>query len=397
MGFEKGSITFRRYRIDGWKHRTIDDAMLGALSANAFGRFASAADDNIDMGWVSPVHLFDVDFAAEKIEFGRFAHFRLRIDRNAIPSAILKSYVVMEELAAQDASEHDKLSKSERAEAKHAAKARAEKEMRSGAFRRIAAYAVLVDLENGVLYVGHAGNLVNERITNVLTETFDVRLEPLSSHVLAAGAAERSGDMRGFEDAKPCHLISPPEGIDGDTFGDDPTDRSFFGREFLTWLWHRTDVAEGLLPLSNDDELSAAIVKLLRLRCDFNLTGSASISADGPAELPESRIALARGKQPTRLGLMLGNRRGQWTFSLSDDLSVTGLSLEPTDADNPIDRIIDRFDAAADLGDLITQLYEEFIKLRLSANWPIEWGRITEWAQAAVGPKSQPAPRLARA
>ena len=151
MGFEKGSITFRRYRIDGLKHRNIDDAFLGALSSNAFGRYGSAADDGVERGWISPVHLFDVDFAADKIEFGRFAHFRLRIDRNTIPGAILNSYVVIEELAALEALDRDHLNKGDRTEAKHAAKSRAEKETRSGAFRRIAAYSVLVDFEHGLL------------------------------------------------------------------------------------------------------------------------------------------------------------------------------------------------------------------------------------------------------
>jgi len=402
MGFDKGSITFRRYAISGWKHGVVDDAMLGALAADAFGRYGSA-DEKIDLGWITPAHLFDVDFAADKIEFGRFAHFRLRVDRNTIPGAILQSYVLIEELAALEASGRDKLSKQDRAEAKLAAKLRAEKEAKSGAYRRIGSYPVLVDLENAVLFVGHGGNAINERVVQVFCDTFDVQLIALDTQSIAARWADRLGDARALEDAKPCHLTSPPEGVDGDAFGLDSTDRSFLGREFLTWTWYRTAASEGLMPLAGDNgtdgdnELAAAVVKLLQLQCDFNLTGSASIRADGPAELPESKVALAHGKQPSKLGLILGSGRDQWTFSLGADLGVSGLTLEPSESDDPIDRLTERLDAVADLGQLIDRLFGSFLKIRLSSDWTAELGRMIEWASPYRMTARPPAPRLARA
>lgn len=402
MGFDKGSITFRRYAISGWKHGVVDDAMLGALAADAFGRYGSA-DDGIDLGWITPTHLFDVDFAADKIEFGRFAHFRLRVDRNTVPGAVLQSYVLIEETAALEASGRDKLSKQDRAEAKLAAKIRAEKEAKSGAYRRIGTYPVLVDLENAVLFVGHGGNAINERVVQVFCDTFDAQLIALDTQSIAARWADRLGDARALEDAKPCHLISPPEGVDGDAFGLDSTDRSFLGREFLTWTWYRTDASEGLMPLAGDNEtggeneLAAAVVKLLQLKCDFNLTGSASIRADGPAELPESKVALAHGKQPSKLGLILGSGRDQWTFSLGADLSVSGLTLEPSESDDPVDRLTERLDAVADLGQLIDRLFGSFLKIRLSTDWSAELGRMIEWASPYRMTSRPSAPRLARA
>jgi len=397
MGFEKGSISFRRYEISGWKHGVIDDAMLGALSANAFGRYPAAVDGT-EMGWVTPVHLFDLDFAAEKIDFGRFAYLRLRVDRNTVPGAILSSYVAIEEMTEREAAGTDTLTKKQRAQARQTAKTRADQEARSGAFRRISVYPILIDLENAMLYVGHAGNQVNERVCGVFTETFDVRLEPVTAHTLAATTAEKSGAQRTLEDAAPCHWITPPDGVDGDAFGPDAADRSFLGREFLTWLWHRTDAGEGLVECAGGDDLSLSVARRIQLRCDFNLTGSTTVCADGPAELPETRVALAAGKQPSRMGLIVASGAGQWSFSLgAERLDVTGMTTESDDADNPHDRLARRLAATADLGDTIDRLFTAFVSLRLSSQWSPARERMTEWAAAhRLGPRPA-APRLVRA
>lgn len=397
MAFASGSVTFRRYRVLRGKHRVVDDAFLAALAANAFGRYGSAADADVEIGWVTPRHVFDVNFAAEKIAAGRFAHFVMRVDRNSVPASILRSYVAIEEQASLEVSGRDVLTRHDRREAKDAARRRAEKEANSGAFRRIAAFPVLYDLDHAVLYFATTGTAANDRLLRLFADTFEAVLEPLNAHNAAMSFADSAGLQRGLADARPAHLVPPPADTDADAFVLDPEDRSHLGREFLAWLWHHVERAEGVFELLDKTDVAASIAKVIRLKCDFNQTGSVLVRADAPAGIAESRAALASGKHPVALGLLLAGRAGEWAFTLDGPrLDVTGLALPPSEEKDAAARMEERFVSIADLAGLIDALYENFLRLRLGSEWPARLRELAQWA-AGGAEQRESRPRLVSA
>ena len=392
MAFASGAVTFRRYRISGCKHQAVDDALLEALSANAFGRYGCAAEDDVEVGWITPQHLFDVDFAASRIAVGRFAHLCMRMDRNSAPAAILRSYVEIEQAVAREASGREYLTKKDKHQAKEIAAVRAEKEAKSGAFRRITTCPVLFDLERQALYVGSTAGKANEKLQRLFADTFDAVLEPVTAHKLALRIGGANGQRRSLEDARPAHLVAPPEEIDGDVYSLDPEDRGFLGREFLSWLWHRVDSAEGMIELLGKTDVAACVTKVICLRCDFNLNGSAVIRADAPASLPESRAALASGKQPTKMGLLLGARTGEWSFVLDAvPMDVSALTLPPPKESDAAARMEERFESIAELAEVLDALFAVFLRSRLSSAWPKTLKAMTKWA-AVTRQQVQPAP-----
>ncbi len=406
MAFASGSVTFRRYRVIGCPFECIDDRFLEALTAHGFGRHQSAADDGRQIGWISPLHLFDVDFAAERVAAGPYAHFRMRLDRITPPASILKSYVEIEKLAALEASGRDYLTREEQRQARDGAAARANKEAASGAFRRISACPVLFDLEGRCFYAGSTSDALNDRIRALFEDTFDARLEPVTVHALAADLASELGLSRNFEDARPAHLVPVPDGIDGDFFTSDPADRGFLGREFLSWIWYRVDRAEGLFRLAGGNgqrtmpagELAASIVTAAQLRCDFNLTGRTTIRTDAPTSVPEASAAIASGKQPTKLGLILGGSTGEWTLALDGlRFDVSGLTLPPSQQPTPAARLEERADAVVEAGRQLDALFATFLQTRLSSDWPAELGRMSAWAAKGRLGSRQARPRLVSA
>ncbi len=396
MAFASGAVTFRRYRVLNCEHKSVDDAFIEALSNNAFSRYSTMADDDLEIGWITQQHLFDTGFAGEKVAVGRFAQFSMRVDRNSVPGSILRSYIQIEEAAALDASGKDFLSKSDKRQAKEAAVSKADKEARSGAFRRIAAYPVLWDLDNGILYFGNGSSGANEKMQRLFIDTFDVLLEPMTTHYLGARISEQKKKHRGFEDAAPAHLITPPGGAESDGFEADPEDRGFLGREFLSWLWYRADKSEGLFSLGGQNEVGISIVKQIHLKCDFGLTGSSTIKEDAPTLLPESKAALGAGKQPAKLGLLFGGTTGEWAFMLDAvQFGVSGLTLPDSDQKDKTARLEERFEAIAELGTVLDNLFGQFLDLRLSADWSKHSQAMMKWvadSNAAMEPKH---PRLA--
>ena len=397
MGFASGSVTLRRYRIVGWKSRHVDEALLDQLNAHAFGRSGFDSADFVEVGWITPIHLFDVDFAAEKIAVDRFVHLRMRVDRNSPPSAILRSYLEIERLAAVEAAADGKLGKFELRQAKDAARRRAEKEAKSGAFRRISAYPLLIDPEHRMLYFGNAGAAANERLQQLFADTFGSRLEPADAAQLAARWAESAGRKRDLEDVKPSHFVDPPEDADQDaTF--DPADRGFLGREFLTWLWFRAATAEGNVELPNNCEAAVTIARLAHLTCDFRVSGVTAIRNDAPADSPEARAALAIGKQPTRLGLLVAAPTGEWSFTLDGGrMDVGGLTLPAGDERDPAGELADRCRQVVELSRVVDGLYQTFLQMRFSGQWSREARQMAQWAATGRLAAPQRRPQLATA
>ncbi len=400
MGFASGSVTFRRYKIQNWKHQNIDDDFVSALMTCAFGRYQLVHDESTQIGWVTPQHVLDAEFAGEKIAAGRFAHFAMRLDRNTVPAAIKRSYVEIERIAALEASGRDFLNKRELKEAREAASRRAEKEARSGAFRRINAYPIVVDLEKAMLYFGNASNGVNEHMQRVFVDTFDVQLVPINTNTLAISIAEDDGIMRSLEDAKPAHWVAVPDGADAEFHGLDPSDCGYLGREFLSWVWFNVETNEGVIALADGTDAMMSVVNQANLKCDFDLTGAISVRGDAPARMKESKAALISGKQPTRLGLLLASRAGEWSLSLDGPtLGVFGLQIPAgDDADADKSQILEsRCESVADLCASLDQVFQTFMRKRLSSEWQEVHTRIAMWIAQFEPRDADAEPRLASA
>ena len=381
MGLASGSASFQRYFLSESAPADVTDAFVQAVNDNAFGRYGAASADGIEVGWISPRHLFASDIAADQIAAGRFVSLAMRLDRNNVPPAIMKSYIRIEEETALEASGREFLSKAERTQAREAARLRADREAKSGAFRRIAAYPLLMDLDRKIVYFGNLAAGANDKMVCLFQDTFDCALEPATAERLAYRLLQADPD--GIEHARPFTLVPAPEGYDGAPDDFDTGDRSFLGKEFLTWLWFAIDSNDATLRVSTGDEVTVMIDRTMRLECDFSMTGTDVITADGPSALPEAKAALATGKQPTKLGLIFGGRAGEFYAVLDGKrMAVSGMVLPPDEDDDPATRRERRFEQIADAAELLDVLYELFLRRRTSGRWSQELGRMRAWAAA---------------
>jgi recombination associated protein RdgC len=367
----------------------VTDEFVEALNTRAFGKLATLPDDT-QLGWIGPRHLFETDITAEHIAFGRFAHLALRVDRLRVPANVLKSYVRIEEEAALQAEGRDFLNRTERRKAREAAQIRAEQEAKAGGFRRMNSYPVLIDLDHQTAYLGNLGTSLAEKAMHLFSDTFGATLEPATPERVAYRLIGSTGNARALENLPPSHLVRPPDGwadapADGFTAGD----LSFLGKEFLTWLWYQTDADDGPLRVRTGDDVTVMIDKTIRLTCDFGLTGTDVITSDNPTSLPEAKAALAIGKQPTRMGLIVGSPMGEFRLGLDGiRLAISGLALPEDNTEQDIRaRIEQRFELTADAANLIDALFELFLQRRTIGAWNAELRKMSTWA-AGEEPKA---------
>lgn len=382
MAFASGAVSFRRYFVTGRLAGGVTDAMVEKIAAHAFGRGSLIGMDQTECGWIAPTHLFDNDVTAEKITLGRFVHLGVRLDRLKIPANVLKSYVHMEEQVALEATGREYLSRAEKRNARDAAMIRADKEMRSGTFRRSTAFPVLIDLKKKAVYLGNTGSTAGDKLLELFRETFDATLEPADAERLAYRLTEALGNARSLENASPCHLV--PDEMEFAPEGDDDGGQTFLGREFLSWLWRRSESNDGPVQTAAGDTVALAIDRTIRLQCDFGRSGSTTLMRDGPAGAPEAHAAIRIGKQPTRLGLILGGAAGEFSFTLDGPkMTVSSLSL-PKDEEqrSAVEWIEHRFEQVSDFNEMLDGLYGAFLKRRLADDWPREHAAMKAWARA---------------
>lgn len=385
MGFAAGAMTFRKFFLCGEHPQCITEEGLVAIRRHAFGQGGEASSDGVDVGWIAPAHLFDVDFSsADRIEVDRFVFLGLRLDRTAPPGAIVRSYRAMEEQAILASSGRDRLSRGERAMARDAAAQRAEAEAREGAFRRIAAHPVVVDFEDGVAYLGSLSAGVSDKFMALFEQTFRATVVPAGVDEIALRLAESAGRAAALDAARPEYLADVPE-EDFDATG--TTDRAFLGREFLTWLWFRCETDEGMFEFDGGST-AMTIHKLMQIDCPHERFGKDTFRADGPGRLPEARLALSTGKLPTRLALILANQAGETSLTFdAARWTVSGMvPPKPEEADTDAqDLLAGRFSAMRDTARTLEGLFAAFLRLRLGEGWSREVREMRSWAVGARG------------
>ncbi len=384
MGFASGAVSYRRFYITGKCAEASSASWREGFAKNAFGEYGSASSDGVEVGWIVPDHLFDVDFSdASRITFGRYLFAAMRMDRILPPAQIVKSYRRMEEVAALNASGKEFLSKSEKREAKEAADQRADEEARRGAFRRTAGYPLLIDTEKGIVYFGQLGSKSSDKLMILFADTFDTTLVPAHAEETAFRLVQKLDLSRKFDDVIPMRLVDPPmRMMEGDTDSQQEHDRAFLGREMLTWLWFVASQREGALTLANSKEVGFALHQMLELTCVFDLTGKDSIRTDAPSTAPEALAAMRVGKQPTKAGLLLAARGLDASLNLDGATgNVSGLKLpQPEEPLPPRDLLEYRFDAIRETSVLLDEIYAAFLKVRLSDGFRDELREMKNWA-----------------
>jgi hypothetical protein len=389
-----GPASFQRFFFSGRLPQQLTEKMLESLAARAFGRNAKLPDDT-QIGWSGPRHLLDDSLAGENIAFGSFLHLGFRVDRLKAPGSVIKAYARVEEETIRQTSGREFLSRGERKKAKETAMLRIEQEVKDGAYRRMASYPVLIDLARQMVLLGSTGAGLADKFMKHFSDTFGKALEPATPEAVARRLMAGAKNPAAIDNLPPLRLVKPPDGYDADraeAAGFAIGDLSFLGKELLTWIWHHSDDEDSRLAIRTGDDVSVLLDRSLRLKCDFGLTGTTTITADGPTGLPEARAALRVGKQPVKAGVILGGREGEFRFSLDGlRFTVSGLIVPEEDGEqDPRTRLEERFEKIAEAITLLDALFELFLSLRVSRDWSATQRRLAAWASGAPAERLMP-------
>jgi hypothetical protein len=428
MSFETGRVSFTRFRVDGDAPPQVDDAFLSILSEARFRETApgiapaASGGDEVEVGFVTGVHLFDTQFTYDKNGFGQpgegIAHFALRLDTHKVPADVKKAYRVMNEQAAASASPTGFPSKAEKREAKETANEQVRQELASGKYRKSKVVPILWDLAGGRLYCGASGTTVIEHLSRLMRQAFAVDLQNQSAGVLAGDLIKARGRSRDYEDLHPSAFTAPPadhgpaDEDNGSTSGGGGGATSgggggvpslpwiakavdlkdYLGNEFLLWLWwlgEREQEASGVA--TDRGEVFVALDKALDMDCAWDLTGKQTLRGDNPTKLPEAGDALRTGKWPRKAGLILADAEAQWELMLQgDQFTVSGAALPEVETDEPAsprEATERRLASVLQLSATLDALYRAFLDRRASGPWSHDRDAIKAWIKQRQKPR----------
>lgn len=158
----------------------------------------------------------------------------------------------------------------------------------------------------------------------------------------------------------------------------------FLGREFLTWLWFRSESQEGVFDLAELGTVEILFEGRMTLESDGEEQGNKVTCAGAGTRLNEARFALTRGKTVTQVSLRLIKGDDEWSFSLDAAwLNLSGLKVPKVmqDAREDADGLFyERMFLIEQPLAVANALFEEFIRLRVSPEWEQdELPALKEW------------------
>ena len=332
MGFWNGRVTFTRYRVSGSSPLPFGEEILEQAAKHLIGLHGAAdPTDGIATGWAGGDHVLDLSLELGKNIVVDALHLAIRIDTDKIPGPLLRAYTQIETEARAQLNPSGIATKTQRQEAKEAAKLRAESEAADGRFRRLNHCPVLWDGQSNIVYAGSTSTSILDRLQALFRETFDRTLEPITAGTLALGLTpedpEEPGRLAGNLGRGPLTLV----GATGDetssiTWADDENaTHDYLGNEFLVWIWHTLQNDGDTLRLSDGSDVTVMLAKTLTLDCPRGETGRDQLTDDSPTRLPEALRALQAGKLPRKAGMILVRQGAQYELTLqAERLSVSG-------------------------------------------------------------------------
>lgn len=145
----------------------------------------------------------------------------------------------------------------------------------------------------------------------------------------------------------------------------------FLGREFVVWLWHESEHAEGVLPLTKDESVNLWFEESLTLVSDDMLGRSeCKLKGSTPSLTNEAKEALRAGKLPIKAKIRIDRGPQSWAFVLdADTLGLSSVSIPALLTEEDDEKFYERMQLVEELEEMLGALFETFLRLRTSKAW----------------------------
>jgi len=152
--------------------------------------------------------------------------------------------------------------------------------------------------------------------------------------------------------------------------------KEFLGREFLTWLWFRSEAGGGDFELPGGRSLRLSTAGRLVLASDPEEHASTVVWTGEADAQREARVALAEGKKLVEARFEIEMEGDRWLFTLDaawlNLKSVRTPKVERDGREDAAGALLEKVHRVRMLEDAVDGLAELFLKRRVTAAWSAE-------------------------
>jgi len=341
MGLLKGSFTFCRFQVDGQLPQAFLNFINSRIKANSY-KDAFKSTEEKRLGWVSLTDILDTDFEKANYALGDYLIFSLRIDRKLIPPKLMKIKLMEEERRFLTESGKGKIHK----QTSSAIKDKVKLELLTKLDAIPSFYDVCWAVSKNTLYFSSLSDSVADDFVDFFKKTFSLTLKRF---------APQENNL----------ITNEQESMEKS---------SLIGREFLTWLWFKSEERNGRIKLINKEEVELHFLKRIALEAGEGEYSQGVVCHGIHAELKEGKEAIRQGKKVKEAGIKLIHDKNEWEFTLkADSFHFQSLKLPVADwQENPEDpsgSLLERIYLIENAVKTIDSLYESFLQIRFSPQW----------------------------
>lgn len=364
MGFLKGTLTFSRWRVAGDLQSPFPDFFDGQLKKYAFQEPGAGADEK-SIGWTSLENILDTRFEQANYAVGNYLLSCLRIDRKAVPPALLRVRMLEGEQKALRETGRTRLSKDTRQKLKD----RLQEDLMKRAYPVPSFHEILWSPSQKRLLLGALSQKVFQDFEDLFKISFRLSLRPFlpwDPSFLDAPTARKIGSLsKGFM----LELEKPQE---------KQADASFLGREFLTWLWFKSEERNGRIAIPGKDDVEAQFLRRIVLESGAGEYSETVVCQGLHADLREGKAALREGKRVREARIELKRDSQNWEFTFKADpfqfqsMRLPDSAGEDEEGADREGRTLERIYTIETAMNTMDELFDFFLRRRFSAEWVSE-------------------------
>lgn len=345
MGLIKGNFSFMQFAVEGQLPQAFTSFINNRIKGNSF-REARNSTEEKRMGWVSLTDILDADFENANYTLGDYLIFSLRIDRKLVSPKLMKIRLMEEQRRFLAEHSQTRIGKS----MNEALKEKVKLELMAKNDPVPSFYDVLWALGQNKVYFSSLSDKVADDFIDLFKKTFSLQLKRILPHEY------------------PLALKNKTE---GDVAADD---LSLIGREFLTWLWFKSEERNGHIALSKTEEVELHLLKRIALEAGEGEYSQGVVCSGLHAELKEGKEAIRQGKKVKEAGVKLHRDQNEWEFNFkADNFYFQSLKMPVVDwqetPEDPSASLLERIYLIENAVKTIDQLFDIFLALRFSADW----------------------------
>ena len=368
MGLRKGTVTLSRYRLVGALTDGFPEFFNQRIRQNAFQNTWRVADEQVS-GWVGLEDPLDTDFTYASYAQGRYMLFSLRIDRKAVPPALFRLRCLEAERKRLAEADQKKLYREQR----EALRETVHLELLGKTLPVPSTFEICWSVPEQTLLFSSLSEKRFEDLQILFRDSFQLSLIPYLPWESPSDTVSKVP-----QDGKATRL---PPGLEPATVG----------REFLTWLWFKSEEQGGTVPVSGENPIGVTFLRRLVLESGEGEYAEQIVCSGLHTDLKEGKEALRQGKKITAARLRLSQEKTEWEFTFkADHFHFQSLKLPtfPEQEENEADRegqLLERIYLIERPVQIMDILFRSFLEVRLDKGWEKEQQLLLKWISLNEG------------